>query len=257
MRWILTNPLKAVHTHPWLAKLVRFGATRTETVRLEERGGRRWVSKVQNWCQQVRWRISFSKNRATWFDWLKAKSTSNPMKTYWFSLRSPHFRTYPATIYWVSLKYGTDLVSFSQIQRKFGNFLLKSGKNMVLFCSDRVVLLKSSEDPAKKTSSCHQFEPPAAYFQLRPTRLPTNQVWSDLTCGFLQSEAGLLVGNPMSSGRSRVGHKPNPDQLVDTSKSTTRLHLFFYMFHICKISRKLKINSNVINKLFKLQVFVI
>ena len=119
--------IRAVHTHPWPAKPVRPGATRTETVRPEERGGRRRVSEAQNRCRRVGWRISFSKNRATRSDRLKAKSTSNPAKTYWFSLRSPHFRSYPATVYWVSLKYSTDLVRFSQIQRKSGNFLLRSG----------------------------------------------------------------------------------------------------------------------------------
>ena len=118
--------IRAFHTHPWLAKPVRSRATRTEIVLPEERGGWRRVSEVQNQCWQVGWRISFSKNWATRSDWLKARSTSNPAKIYWFLLRSPHFRSYPATIYWVSLKYGIDLVSFSQIQQKFGNFLLRS-----------------------------------------------------------------------------------------------------------------------------------
>ena len=87
---------------------------------------------------------------------------------------------------------------------------------MVLFCSDRVVLLNSGEDSAKKTFSCCRFEPPTTYFQIRLTRPPTNWVRFDLTRGFLQSVAGLLVGNLMSSGWSRVGHKPDPDRSADT-----------------------------------------
>ena len=100
---------------------------------------------------------------------------------------------------------------------------------MVLFCSNLVVLLKSNEDLAKKTCSCHWFEPPATYFQLRPTRLLTNQVRSDLTRGFLQLVASLLVGNPMSLSQSWVGHKPDPDQPMATPSLRSFFFLTFFM----------------------------
>ena len=44
---------------------------------------------------------------------------------------------------------------------------------------------------------------------------------------------------------------------VNFDKSTIRLHFFFYILRVYKIFRKLKINSFVINKLFKLQAFVV
>ena len=49
------------------------------------------------------------------------------MKVSSFLLISPRFHSYLAMIYWVLLKYDINLVSFSKIQRKFGNFLFKSG----------------------------------------------------------------------------------------------------------------------------------
>ena len=39
---------------------------------------------------------------------------------------------------------------------------------------------------------------------------------------------------------------------VNFDKSTIGLHFFPYIFNTCKIFRKLKINSYIINKLFKL-----
>ena len=100
---------------------------------------------------------------------------------------------------------------------------------MVLFCSNRVVLLKSGEDLAKNTCSCRQFEPPTTYFQLRPTQLLTNQVQSDLTRGFLRLVASLFVGNLMSLGQLWVGHKPDPDRPVDTPSLRSFLFLTFFM----------------------------
>ena len=44
---------------------------------------------------------------------------------------------------------------------------------------------------------------------------------------------------------------------VNFDKSTIGLPFFSYIIHTCKISNKLKINSYVINKLFKLQVIVV
>ena len=186
-------------------KTVRSRATRTKTVRSEERGGRRQVSKFQNQCRQVGWRISFSKNQATRSDRLKANAISNPAKTYWFSLRSPHFCSYPTTINWVSPKYDTDLVSFSQIQWKSSNFLLRSGgfsSNLAKIWCYFAQIEWFCSNLAKKTCSCRRFEPLASYFQLRPTRPSANRVQSNLTHGFLWSATGLPVGNPMSSGRS-------------------------------------------------------
>ena len=44
---------------------------------------------------------------------------------------------------------------------------------------------------------------------------------------------------------------------VNFDKSTIELDFFSYILHDCKICRKLKINKYVINKLFKLQVFIV
>ena len=46
---------------------------------------------------------------------------------------------------------------------------------------------------------------------------------------------------------------------MNFEKLTIRLHFFliFSMVHVCKISRKLNINSHVINQIFKFHVFVV
>ena len=48
-------------------------------------------------------------------------------------------------------------------------------------------------------------------------------------------------------------------EVIDTAKIYwyIGLHSSFYILHACKNFRKLKINSYIINKLFKLQVFVV
>ena len=54
--------------------------------------------------------------------------------------------------------------------------------------------------------------------RLRPIRLVIKQIWSDMTRWFLQLVASFLVGNSMSSGWLRVGHRPDPDWPVDTPR---------------------------------------
>ena len=70
-------------------------------------------------------------------------------------------------------------------------------------------------------------EPSATLHRLQPTWLLANWVWSNLICWFLQLAAGFLAGNPMSLGWFWVGHKPNPDWLMDTP---TQNSLFFFFF---------------------------
>lgn len=126
---------------------------------------------------------------------------------------------------------------------------------MVLFFSDRVVLLKSSEDPAKKICSYYQFEPLAAYFQLRLTQPPTKRVWSDLTCGFLQLAAGLLVENRMSSSRSGVGHKPDSNRPVNTP-SNSAIMCYWCCFSIWQLDYGLSNSNNSGQKMYRTHYMV-
>ena len=52
--------------------------------------------------------------------------------------------------------------------------------------------------------------------RLRSTRPLSTGARSDSTRDFRRSAAGRLTSHPMWAGRFRVGHKPDPDQPVDT-----------------------------------------
>ena len=157
--------------------------------------------------------------------------------------KSDNIRGDPSEIWW-------DPARFEEIQADFGDFwcrstgflqipenflkisatiwcifaqiswvLQKSGDDLMYFCLDLVIFAQILRRSGEKYRSPSKWNLRQHHRRLQPIRPLIKQLQSDLTRWCLRSAAGFLAGNPMSSGRFRVGHKPDPDRPVDTPSS--------------------------------------
>ena len=211
-----------------------------------------------------RWRVFFSR---IWSRWFSLRSSPQKLKkpelTELYSIFRRDFLN-PARFQldsWNLHQIWRDLVVYAQIQLQFNGFcsnkaqicwkynafcsnlaklrwyLLKSGDDLVYFCSNLVIFAKimwrfdffclnlvifvqiqwRSSEKYRSPSKCNLRQ---HHRWLRPIRPLIKQLRSDMTRWFLRLVAGLLTGNSMWSGRFRVGHKPNPDRSVDTPNNS-------------------------------------
>ena len=215
-----------------------------KTAQTDHSDGWWWVSAPKTWRRWVKWWVFFSKTRATPPNrhYIQIQQYSGRSKR--DLVRSGDIRGDPSEILtmfgeirWdlrrfglISTIFGVDLLSFCRFQwifwrfrRRFGVFLLRScefRKNQVtircFFCLDLVIFVQIWQRSSEKYRSPSKWNLRQHHRQLQPIWPLIKQLRSNLTCWCLWSVVGFLAGNPMSSGRFWVGHKPDPDQPVDT-----------------------------------------
>ena len=117
------------------------------------------------------------------------------------------------SIPWLSHRFEEKSTDSDLVMR--WKFSLKYGLEVVFFAS---ILWFSQKSKEKSTNSAKIQRRFGGWNSLRLqlTRLLSIGDKSDLTWGYPRSAAGHSTSQPMWASRFRVGHKPDPDLLMDT-----------------------------------------
>ena len=188
---------RLVQTHPRLDPPEGLDQNRFETGRPEYSGGRWPVFSPQKSTPTGQFRFLSLKTRKTWTDRRKTQilMKKNPDLTQ---------KTQIQAIFQVDqARFWHDLVKSHQIQWDYHRIWRNLIDSDEIFTGSRVFL------PFSRVFS---------ETRRRPTCPPPVEVWPRSTRLLRRSTTSEIFQNPIPSGRFRVGHKPNPNQPVDSPK---------------------------------------